>query len=234
MAWSGTRTRRSVLAGDGGLMTTAAFALVLGIDVVAGTGSHTSNVAAGLAMAAAVAAGPFVAWRFHGRHAGLTATTGALLGFVAGGGVTFLVLLGASLAARAAAGAGLFASVDEAMPTTGLVVAGAVGAVTLGGCCWLAARAAHDLARGRRHVWLDVLRLAAGLTCAAYVALVLTSALTASGEGAGMSDLLLLASPVLLGAAAVTVADLTAPRHRRAGGLGGVGAPTPPASGHAA
>jgi hypothetical protein len=216
MTESGTCKTRAVLAGDGGLFTAAAFAAALGMGVLAGTGSHTSNVAAGIGMAAAVALGPLVAWRLHGRRAGRDATVAALLGFVAGGGAGFALLLVAGAAMRAGKATGLFVTSEDATATVGSVAVTVVAAVLLALCVWLATASVGDLLPGRRaHTRLDAGRLASSAVTAAYIVVVLTRVAGGDEANAGMYATLLLAGPALMGAAAVSLAHLLAPRDRR-------------------
>ncbi len=216
MTGSGTRTARAVLAGDGGLFTAAAFAAALAVAVLAGTGSHASNIAAGIGMAAAVALGPLFAWRLHGRHAGRDSTAATLLGYVAGGGAVFMLLLVAGAAMQAGRAAGLFLTSDDATATVGSIAAGVVAAALLALSVWLAAAAARDLLPGdRAHTRLDAGRLVAASVTVAYVVVVLTRVAAGGEANAGMYATLLLAGPSLLGAGAVSLAHLFEPRDRR-------------------
>jgi hypothetical protein len=179
----------ALLAGDGALVTAAALTVVAGLSLRFGTGSHASNVAVMMCMAAALL-GPLLAWRLHGRPLGGTATLGALLGFVIG--VVIVVTI---------------------IPLFLVAVA------FLGAIVWVDAEALRDLSPQRRaHLWLDIARLLATLVQAAYLVGVIVYARgTSDVDGVGV--LLLLVAPAAVGAAVVTVAGmLVRSSEQRSGG----------------
>ena len=207
---------RARLSADGGLVTAALVAAALGLAVVAGTGSHVSNVIVGAGVASAVVLGPLLAWRMDGRRAGLEATGGALLGYLAGGAAVVVLLLVVAGADRLATAAGVLGSAGEASRTVGLVAAGLVAAALLGVCAWTGVAAVAGLLPGRQgHARLAAGRLAAALVTAAFVALVLSRVAAGPDTGAGLDAALLMASPALVGAAVVTLADVVETRGRR-------------------
>jgi hypothetical protein len=207
--WTPGPASRWALAGDGGLFSTAVFAVVLGLVVLAGSGSHVSNVVAGICMVAALALAPLLAWRLRARRADRSATGGALLGYIAGGAGAFLLLLLVAVVGRAGMAVGLFATDTDAGAAVAPVFVVIVAALLALTCVWLGADAVRDLSPRRRvHVRLDVARLAALVPCAAYVVGVIVVVAPWSGSDAGMNAILLLASPGLVGAVVVTLADV--------------------------
>jgi hypothetical protein len=231
-ARSAARRALAILAADGGLFTTAAFAVALGAGVAAGTGSHASNVAVGAGLTAAAALGPLTVWLLHGRHAGFAATLAALLGYVAGGAAVFAMLLLSGVVMRAGRAAGVFTTTEDGSSVVGHVAAALLAAALLGLCGWAGSAAVRDLLPGRReHLRLDAARLVAGSLCVAYVALVLARVATGPGANAGMNAMLMLAGPLLTGAAVVTVADLMTADDRRSTPRAGSGEPASPVAG---
>lgn len=141
----------------------------------------------------------------------------------------FALFLLAGIAMRAGRAAGIFATTEDASSVVGLVVAAIVAAGLLAVCAWAGAAAVHDLVSGRRrHARLDAGRLAAAAVCVAGVVIVLTRVAGESETNAGMNAALILAGPLLLGAAAVTVADLVAAHDRRRTEHTGWGEPAAP------
>jgi hypothetical protein len=211
-----TTGRRAVLAGDGGLLTAAAFAAVLGLAAAIGSGSHVSNVAAGLGMAAAGVLGPLTAWRLHQGRIDGSATSGALLGCIAGVALAWVILSAAWILASAlsALGTAVGLSVTKSAGATAVGIAVAIAYLAVAGR--LDVDALRDLSlRRRRHVWLDIVRLVATALYAAYVVGVITLVVAGSDSGAGMYAVLLLTVPGAAGAAVVTAADVMVRRDAR-------------------
>ncbi len=207
-----TTGSRVALAGDGGLLTAAAFAVALGLAVLLGTGDHASNVVGGIGLAAALCLGPLIAWRLHGRRVNGSATGGALLGYLAGGAVVFLMMTLTALLAWVGEAVDLPAPGDDTWRLPGLIVGGGIAVIYLAVIAGSDVNALGDLSAKRRaHVPLDIARLVA---TAAYVVYLVAVATWASGASdVGVVDfILLLAGPGAVGAAVVTVADLMA-RH---------------------
>jgi hypothetical protein len=196
---------RTVLAGDGGLLTVAAFAIVLGLVLLLGSGSHAWNVAGGIGMAAAFALGPLIAWRLHARRAGGSAMSGALLGYVVGWVILFALLLLIAIVVRAGTAVGLSAPRNATAIAIGIVIAVACFAVV----SRLDLEALRDLSPMlRKHVWLDVVRLVATVAFVAYCGGVIAVVAAGSDADAVVYTILLLATPAAVGAAVVTTADM--------------------------
>lgn len=196
---------RALLAGDGGLLAAAAFAVVVGLlallmDAFDGSGP------VGVLVVAVLLFAPLLAWWLHGHHVDVTATLGAILGFIAGAIVAFLAVAGISGLLGLSQGHLSWASVA------------AVVAVSLAVAVWLDVDALRDLSPHlRTHVRLDVLRL---LATVAYVAFVVGWIVWARGltpEQDRVRALTLLYEPGAIGAAAVMGADLLVRRHERRG-----------------
>lgn len=200
---------RAALAGDGGLFLAAIFAAMLGLANLVGSGSHASNVVWGALGAVALCAGPVIAWRLHGRRVDGSATGGALLGYLAGAVILFVLIMLGALAARLVHLIGLYDTVDDAQQGVGLVLGIALAVGYLAVAVWLDADALRDLsAAQRRHVPLDIVRLVATLAYAAYAVGVIVVVAAGDDSQAGMSTFLLLAVPGAVGAAVVTAADM--------------------------
>jgi len=187
---------RALLAGDGGLLAAAAFAIVVGlltllVHAVDGSGPWGVLVVAVLLLA------PLLAWWLHGHHVDVTATLGAILGFIGGAIVAFL----------AVAGIGSLLGMSQGHLSWAAVAA--VVAASLAVAVWLDIDALRDLSPHlRTHVRLDVLRL---LATVAYVAFVVGWIVWARGltpEQDRVKALTLLYEPGAIGAAVVMGADL--------------------------
>lgn len=200
------------MAIDGGLMTAAAWAVLLGVAVLLESTFPSITVAVASGMVAASAFGPLTAWRLHRRRVDGLATAGAFIGYAVSGVLLAGAVMLAAVLAEAAAAAGLFADAEAARMDVdlGAGVALAVGLLTLAAC--VDARALADLrASGRRRPLLDVARLLATLAYAACAAGVLFHAVGSAGtDPAGV--FLLLVGPAVVGATVVAAADLTAAR----------------------
>jgi hypothetical protein len=218
MAFARTLTAggRAVLGGDGGLLTAGAFAAVLALAASMGSGSHASNVAAGLGMAAAAVFGPLSAWRLHQRRVDGSATSGALLGYIAGVGIVWVILHAAWILASVLSALGTIVglSVTKTAGATAVGIAVAVAYLAVAG--WLDVDALRDLSpQRRRHAWLDIARLVATAVYAAYVVGVVFLVAGGPDSGAGMYTVLLLTLPGAVGAAIVTIADAMVRRDER-------------------
>jgi hypothetical protein len=188
---------RALLAGDGGLLTTAVFAVVLGASLLWASGATVGFAVTALA--------PLLAWWLHGRHVDGTATLGAILGFIAGGVAVF-----------AALALGLpFGQSGTNIPGAVWVGVAVVAAAYLVAIARLDVDALRDLSPQRRtHVWLDILRLLATVVYVAFIvgAIVWTRGSPNVDRVRSLADLL---APGALGAAAVMGADLMVRRHER-------------------
>jgi hypothetical protein len=188
---------RALLAGDGGLLTTAVFAVVLGASLLWASGATIGFAVTALA--------PLLAWWLHGRRVDGTATLGAILGFIAGGVVVF-----------AALALGLpFGMSGTNIPGAVWVGVAVVAAAYLVAIVRLDVDALRDLSPQRRtHVWLDILRLLATVVYVAFIvgAIVWTRGSPDVDRVRSLADLL---APGALGAAAVMGADLMVRRHER-------------------
>jgi hypothetical protein len=191
---------RALLAGDGGLLTVAAFAVL---------GPLASLLQAGaILLMGVVLLAPLLAWWLHGRSVDTPATEGAVLGYLAGAGLS-LVLLG-------------LIALLVALPLSALSLSGTewiTAAVVIVAYLAVAARldvdALRDLSPGRReHARLDVARLVATL---AGVAFIVGAIVWATGHPLWdyTGAFLLLAGCGVVGAAVVTIADLMVRRHER-------------------
>jgi hypothetical protein len=198
---------RAVLAGDGGLLMTAACALVMGLASLLGSVPHAPIVAWTIGMAVAVFA-PLLAWRLHRRHADGSATGGALLGYIAGGVLLFILLMLGAIVARIATAVGLFGTADDAGNVVGVIAVVAIVVAYLVVVAWLDVDALRDLSPKRHeHAWLDIVRLVATGAFVAYLVGVIVWATGASDvDDVGLT--LLLVAPGAIGAAVVTVADM--------------------------
>jgi len=198
---------RALLAGDGGLLMAAACAVVMGLALLLGSVPHAPIVVGIIGMAVAVFA-PLLAWRLHGRHADGSATGGALLGYITGGALLFLLLMLGAIVARIATAVGLFATADDAGNVVGLIAVVAIVVAYLVVVAWLDVDALRDLSPQRRtHAWLDVARLLATAACVAYLVGVIVWA-TGASDVDDVGLILLLVAPGAIGAAVVTVADV--------------------------
>jgi hypothetical protein len=198
---------RALLAGDGGLLMAAASAVVMGLVSLVGSVPHAPIVAWSIGMAIAVFA-PLLAWRLHGRRADGSATGGALLGYITGGVLLFLLLMLGAIVARIVTVVGLFATADDAGKVVGLIAVVAIVVAYLAVVVWLNVDALRDLSPQRReHAWLDVARLVATVAFVAYlVGVIVWAAGPSDVDDVGL--ILLLVAPGTVGAAVVTVADL--------------------------
>ena len=195
---------RTILAGDGGLLTAGALAAAAGLVVALGSVLHAPTVGVGVLGLAVVVCAPLAAWHLHGRRVDGSSTAGAVLGDIAGFASLWVVLPVGGLLGHAAAGvvslAGGSMSWGQGAGAVGIVAA----ALFLAAAVWLDVGAARDLARARDHVWLDVARLAATAAYAAYVVGVIVLVTLKPGSpqdqgNAGMETVLYLVMPVSSG-----------------------------------
>ena len=193
---------RALLAGDGGLLTAAVFALVVWLPSLL-----WESMGAGIGIAGIVgtALAPLLAWRLHVRHVDGTATLGAILGFIAGVVVLFVALaLGLPF--------GLDGTNIPGVVAVGVAVLAAAYLVAI---VWLDVDALRDLSpQRRRHVWLDIFRLLATVVYVAFIVAVIVRATGASNVDQ-VQVLVVLVGPGALGAAAVMGADLMVRRGER-------------------
>lgn len=201
---------RAVLAGDGALIMAAACAILAPLSSLL-EGAVFPLMAVGLLA-------PLLAWRLHGRRVDGPATGGAVLGYLAGVGMTLGLLGLLALVMLALSAAGL-PEVMSGSSTGNLVIALIVVVVCAVVAVWLDSDALRDLsAKRREHVWLDVARVAATVAIAAYFVGVAVWAAGSSGfdsTGAVLS----VGGCGVVGAAVVTIADLMVKRHeQRVGG----------------
>lgn len=162
---------RARLAGDGGLLTAAALGIVMALVSLVATGSHASNVAVMIGVAAVGLLAPLLAWRLHGRRLDGTATAGAAAGYLACALLVFALVMLMAILERAAVAIGLFATVDGAAATLWSIAAAVVLVAYLVAFAWLAADALRDISSRRRaHVPLDVARLVAMVVYACFCA----------------------------------------------------------------
>lgn len=149
---------RRTLVADALLLTTAVagsvLALVTLLSEVVGDAGWYSPVSSALLFAAVLVC-PFVVWRLHRHRAGLRSLAGAAMGFVLGGMVLWLLLM------VVAAAAFVGSEVSGGALSQGVVAFVVIGAVLSALVAWLVTDAVRDLSRSRRHVGLDVARLAA-------------------------------------------------------------------------
>jgi hypothetical protein len=170
-------------------------------------------------IAAAICLGPLIAWRLHERRVDGSATSGAVLGCIAGVVVVLWVVLPAAWILAYGVSAlstvvGLSVTKDAA--TIAIGVATAVTCLAVG--AWLDVDALRDLSPQRRgHVWLDVARLVATVAYLAYAMGVIILVAAGSGPDAGMHVVLLVSAPGTVGAAVVTVADVMVRRDEQRG-----------------
>ena len=198
---------RAVLASDAGLLTAAALGVVVALAVVLGTGSHASNVAGIIGVAAGVFGGPLLAWMLHGRRVDGTANLGAFAGYLAGGAVVFAVMMLADGVGALVMEIGLSATKGPGAVAVTIAIALAFLAAVI----WLDIDAARDLsAQRRRHVRLDIARLVATVVYAAFAAGVIVKVAAGSEPDAGDNTANLLLVPGAVGAVVVTVADAIA------------------------
>jgi hypothetical protein len=212
---------RTILAGDGGLLTAGALAAAAGLAVALRSVLHAPTVGVAVLGLAVVVCAPLAAWHLHGRRVDESSTAGAVLGDIAGFVSLWVVLPVGGLLGQAVAGIVSLAGGSMSWGQGAGAVGIAAAAVFLAAAVWLDVGAARDLVRAREHAGLDVARLAATAAYAAYVvgviALVTLKPGSAQDQGnAGMGTVLFLVMPVVFGAAAVTGADLMVRReHKR-------------------
>jgi len=204
---------RTILAGDGGLLTSGALAAAGGLVVALRSTLHTPTVGVGALCLVVAVCAPLAAWRLHARRVDGSSIAGAVLGDMAGFASLWVVLPVAWLLGHAAAGvvslAGGSMSWGQGAGAVGIVAA----AIFLAAAVWLDAGAVRDLMRARDHVWLAVARLAATASYAGYVVVVIVLVTLRPGSpqddgNAGMETVLFLVMPVVFGVAVVTGADL--------------------------
>jgi hypothetical protein len=187
---------RALLAGDGGLLMAAACAVLAPLAFL-NEGATVPLMGVGLLA-------PMLAWMLHGRLVDGTATLGAVLGVVAGAAIAVALLLLSALVGE----------ITNA-PVVGQMAGVAVVAAYLAVVAWLDVDALRDLSPKRReHSWLDVARLVATMAIVAYLVGVYAWA-TASPEHDYVGAILSLMGCGIVGAAVVTVSDLTVRRHER-------------------
>jgi hypothetical protein len=191
---------RALLAGDGGLLTVAAFAVLAPLGSLLQAGEIFLLVVCLLT--------PLLAWWLHGRRVDRPATEGAVLGYLAGAALS-LVLLGL-LALLIALPLSLLG-----LSGTEWITAAAVIVAYLAVAARLDADALRDLSRRRReHARLDVARLIATVAGVAYMVGAIVWA-TGHPEWDYTGAFLLLGACGVVGAAAVTVADWMVRRHNQ-------------------
>jgi hypothetical protein len=191
---------RALLAGDGGLLMVAAFAVLGPLNSLLQAGAIFLIIVGLLA--------PLLAWRLHGRHVDRPATEGALLGYLAGAGL-LLVLLGliALLIVLPLHLLGLSG--------TEWITAAAVIVAYLAVAARLDVDALRDLSpRRREHAWLDAARLVATVAGVAYILGAIVWA-TGHPEWDYTGAFLSLGGCGVVGAAVVTVADWMVRRHEQ-------------------
>ena len=215
---------RTILAGDGGLLTVGALASAAGLAVALRSVLHVPTVGVGVLGLAVVVGAPLAAWHLHGRRVDGTSTAGAVLGDIAGFASLWVVLPVGGLLGHAVADVVSLAGGSMSWGQGAGAVGIAAAALFLAAAVWLDVRAARDLLGAREHVWLNVARLAATAAFAAYVIgvivlVTLKPGLPQDQRNAGMETILFLLMPVVFGAAAVTGADLMV-RHDHKGPRG--------------
>jgi len=193
---------RAVLAGDGALLMAAACA------VLAPLGYLFEGVAIPLMVVGLLA--PLLAWRLHGRRVDRTATGGAVLGYLAGAGLTLGLVVLTVLVILALTAVGLSATSVDAGRVLGQIQVVVIAVAYLALAAWLDVDALRDLAAQRRaHAGLDVARLVATVAGVAYLVGVVVWA-TGQPQFDYIGALLSLGGCGVVGAAVVTVADLVA------------------------
>jgi hypothetical protein len=191
---------RALMAGDGGLLMVGAVAVLAPLGSLLQAGEIFLMVAGLLA--------PLIAWWLHGRHVDRPATEGAVLGYLAGAGLS-LVLLGLIALLVALPLSALSLSGTEWITTAVVIVAYLAVAARLD------ADALRDLSPMRReHVWLDVARLIATVLGVAYIVGAIVWA-TGHPEWDYTGAFLLFAACGVVGAAVVTLADWMVRRHEQ-------------------
>jgi hypothetical protein len=202
---------RAVLAGDGALIMAAACAVLAPLASLL-EGATFPLMAVGLLA-------PLLAWRLHGRRVDGPATGGAVLGYLAGVGLTLGLLGLLALVMLALSAAGL-PEVTSGSSAGNLAISIVIVVMCAAVALWLCGDAVRDLsAKRREHVWLDVARFVATVAIAAYFVGVLVSATGSSGfdsTGAVLS----VGGCGVVGAAVVTAADLMVKRHEQQAGGG--------------
>jgi hypothetical protein len=212
--------RRTILAGDGGLLTAGALAAAAGLVVALGSVLHAPTVGAGILGLVVVLCAPLAAWHLHGRRVNESSTAGAVLGDIAGFALLWVVLPVGGLLGHAVADIVSLAGGSMSWGQGAGAVGIAAAALFLAAAVWLDVGAARDLVRAREHAGLDVARLAATAAYAAYVVGVIVLVTLKPGPpqdqgNAGMGTVLFLVMPVVFGAAAVTGADLMVRREQK-------------------
>ena len=210
----------TLLVCDGALLTAGAAAVAAGLVMALDSVPHAPVVAAGILGLVVAAGAPYAAWRLHARDVDGSSTAGAFLGDLAGFASLWVILpvtglLGHGLADVVSIAGGSM-SWGQGAGVIGVVLAALLLAVAV----WLDVAAARDLMHGRRHVWLDVARLAATVAYAGYVAGVIVLVTLKPGPpqdqgNAGMVTVMLLVMPAVFGAAAVTGAALMVRREHK-------------------
>jgi hypothetical protein len=199
---------RALLAGDGGLLTAAALGVVVALASLIGTGSHGSNIAVMIGVAAVGILVPPLAWWLHGRRIDGTATAGAVGGYLASAVLVFAVVMLLAIIERAATAIGLYATVNEASAALESIAAIAVFVAYLAAVVWLVADGMRDLSSRRRtHVPLDVVRLVAAVV---YVAFCVGVIVVGPTDTLGGDIAVFLLAPGAVGAVVVIVADAVA------------------------
>ena len=191
---------RALLAGDGGLLTAAAGA------VLAPLGYLFEGAAIPLMVVGLLA--PLLAWWLHGCRVDRPATGGALLGVLAGVVLLFVLLMLTVLVILTLTAVGLSATAVDAGRLLGQVQVVVIALAYLALAAWLDVEALRDLAAPRRaHAGLDVARRRASAAGVAYLVGVIVWA-TGHPEFDSVGMILSLGGCGIVGAAVVTVADM--------------------------
>ena len=196
---------RALFAGDGALLMATACAVLAPLALLAEAGAIPLMVVGLLA--------PLLAWWLHGRRVDRTATGGAIVGYLAGMGLTMGLVALTVLVILILTAVGLSATSVDAGRLLGQIQIVVIAVAYLALAAWLDVDALRDLSATRReHVGLDVARLIATVAGVAYlVGLVVWATGYPQFDYIGM--ILLLGGCGIVGAAVVTVADLMVGSH---------------------
>ncbi len=198
---------RAVLAGDGALLMASACAVLAPLALLIEAGAIPLMVVGLLA--------PLFVWWLHGRRVDRTATGGAVLGYLAGAGLTLGLVALTVLVILALTAVGVAATSVDAGRVLGQIQVVVIAVAYLALAAWLDVVALRDLsAKRREHAGLDVARLVATVAGVAYlVGLVVWATGRPQFDYIGM--ILFLGGCGIVGAAVVTVADLMVRDHER-------------------
>ena len=196
---------RALFAGDGALLMATACAVLAPLALLAEAGAIPLMVVGLLA--------PLLAWWLHGRRVDRTATGGAIVGYLAGMGLTMGLVALTVVVILILTAVGLSATSVDAGRLLGQIQIVVIAVAYLALAAWLDVDALRDLSATRReHVGLDVARLVATVAGVAYlVGLVVWATGHPQFDYIGM--ILLLGGCGIVGAAVVTVADLMVGSH---------------------